>query len=149
MGRITRARDRRLGREVALKEVLAPELRARFEREAMIQIQNSAVIDATHALTGGFDRALRIATVSGLPAVSLWDSAKGRLIAQLPAGEPLACVEFLDDDHVVVGGKTGRLEILDVSERRSGPPLTGSEVIRRVGDSPRWHVENGRVVERQ
>jgi serine/threonine protein kinase len=36
MGRITRARDRRLGRDVAIKEVLAPHLRARFEREAMI-----------------------------------------------------------------------------------------------------------------
>ncbi|HEX8114175.1 MAG TPA: WD40 repeat domain-containing protein, partial [Kofleriaceae bacterium] len=89
-----------------------------------------------------------IATVSGLPAVSLWDSAKGRLLWQLPAGEPLTSVVFLDDDHVVVGGKTGRLEILDVSGRR-GPPRTASEVIRRVGESPRWHVENGRVVERQ
>src|SRR6478672_7894593 len=46
MGRITRARDRRLGREVALKEVLAPELRARFEREAMItaRLQHPAIV---------------------------------------------------------------------------------------------------------
>jgi hypothetical protein len=46
MGRITRAHDRRLGREVALKEVLAPELRARFEREAMItaRLQHPAIV---------------------------------------------------------------------------------------------------------
>ena len=46
MGRITRARDRRLGRDVAIKEVLAPELRARFEREAMItaRLQHPAIV---------------------------------------------------------------------------------------------------------
>ncbi|HEX3759977.1 MAG TPA: serine/threonine-protein kinase [Kofleriaceae bacterium] len=46
MGRITRARDRRLGRDVAIKEVLAPELRARFEREATItaRLQHPAIV---------------------------------------------------------------------------------------------------------
>jgi eukaryotic-like serine/threonine-protein kinase len=46
MGRITRARDRRLGRDVAIKEVLAPELRARFEREAAItaRLQHPAIV---------------------------------------------------------------------------------------------------------
>lgn len=46
MGRITRANDRRLGREVAIKEVLDPDLRARFEREAMItaRLQHPAII---------------------------------------------------------------------------------------------------------
>lgn len=48
----------------------------------------------------------------------------------------------------IVSGKTGRLEILDVSARRPGPPRTVPEVMRRVGDSPRWRVVNGRVVER-
>jgi len=45
MGRITRARDRRLGRDVAIKEVLAPELRARFEREVAItaRLQHPAI----------------------------------------------------------------------------------------------------------
>src|ERR1051325_7110098 len=46
MGRITRARDRRLGRDVAIKEVLAPYLRERFEREAAItaRLQHPAIV---------------------------------------------------------------------------------------------------------
>ncbi len=46
MGRITRARDRRLGRDVAIKEVLDPKMRARFEREVMItaQLQHPAIV---------------------------------------------------------------------------------------------------------
>lgn len=46
MGKISRAFDRRLGREVALKEVLSPSLRARFEREAAItaRLQHPAII---------------------------------------------------------------------------------------------------------
>ena len=53
MGRITRARDLQLGREVALKEVLAPELRARFEREAMItaRLQHPAIVPIYEAGT--------------------------------------------------------------------------------------------------
>jgi WD40 repeat protein/tRNA A-37 threonylcarbamoyl transferase component Bud32 len=51
MGRITRARDRRLGRDVAIKEVLAPYLRARFEREAMItaRLQHPAIVPVYEA----------------------------------------------------------------------------------------------------
>jgi eukaryotic-like serine/threonine-protein kinase len=46
MGRITLVRDRRLGREVALKEILDPDLRARFEREVAItaQLQHPAIV---------------------------------------------------------------------------------------------------------
>ena len=46
MGRITRANDRRLGREVAIKEVLELDLHARFEREALItaRLQHPAII---------------------------------------------------------------------------------------------------------
>ncbi len=53
MGRITRARDRRLGRDVAIKEVLAPYLRARFEREAMItaRLQHPAIVPVYEAGT--------------------------------------------------------------------------------------------------
>lgn len=53
MGRITRARDRRLGRDVAIKEVLAPYLRARFEREAMItaKLQHPAIVPIYEAGT--------------------------------------------------------------------------------------------------
>jgi len=53
MGKITRARDRRLGREVAIKEVLEPELRARFEREATItaRLQHPAIVPIYEAGT--------------------------------------------------------------------------------------------------
>ena len=53
MGRITRAHDRRLGRDVAIKEVLAPYLRARFEREAMItaKLQHPAIVPIYEAGT--------------------------------------------------------------------------------------------------
>jgi hypothetical protein len=46
MGRITRAFDRRLGREVAVKEVLDHDLRARFEREVRItaRLQHPAIV---------------------------------------------------------------------------------------------------------
>ncbi|MDI1476892.1 serine/threonine-protein kinase [Polyangium sp. y55x31] len=53
MGRISRAYDRRLGREVALKEVLSPEMRARFEREALItaRLQHPAIVPIYEAAT--------------------------------------------------------------------------------------------------
>ncbi len=55
MGRIIKARDRRLGREVAIKELLAAtrELRLRFEREARItaQLQHPAIINIIEAGT--------------------------------------------------------------------------------------------------
>ncbi|HUJ59157.1 MAG TPA: serine/threonine-protein kinase [Kofleriaceae bacterium] len=46
MGRVVRARDRRLGREVALKEVLDHAMRQRFEREVAItaQLQHPAIV---------------------------------------------------------------------------------------------------------
>ena len=55
MGRIIEARDLRLGRTVALKELLAPsgELRARFEREARItaRLQHPAIVNIIEAGT--------------------------------------------------------------------------------------------------
>jgi len=53
MGKITRAFDRRLGREVAIKEVLAPGFRARFEREAAItaRLQHPAIVPIYEAGT--------------------------------------------------------------------------------------------------
>jgi len=53
MGKITRARDRRLGREVAIKEMLEPDLRARFEREATItaRLQHPAIVPIYEAGT--------------------------------------------------------------------------------------------------
>jgi eukaryotic-like serine/threonine-protein kinase len=46
MGRIVRVRDRRLGRDVALKEILDAHLRARFDREVAItaQLQHPAIV---------------------------------------------------------------------------------------------------------
>jgi serine/threonine protein kinase len=51
MGRVIRARDRRLGRDVAIKEVIGPGMRARFEREVMItaQLQHPAIIPVYEA----------------------------------------------------------------------------------------------------
>jgi len=51
MGRITRARDRRLGRDVALKEVLSMKLDARFAREVAItaQLQHPAIVPVYEA----------------------------------------------------------------------------------------------------
>ena len=53
MGRISRAYDRRLGRDVALKEVLSPALRARFDREATItaRLQHPAIVPIYEAGT--------------------------------------------------------------------------------------------------
>ncbi|HEX7703452.1 MAG TPA: serine/threonine-protein kinase, partial [Kofleriaceae bacterium] len=46
MGKITRAFDHHLAREVAIKEVLSPDFRARFEREAAItaRLQHPAIV---------------------------------------------------------------------------------------------------------
>ena len=53
MGRIRAARDRRLGRPVAIKELLvrSDELRARFEREARItaKLQHPAIVNLHEA----------------------------------------------------------------------------------------------------
>jgi WD40 repeat protein len=51
MGRIVRARDRRLGRWVAIKELLDEKLRARFEREARLtaRLQHPAIVSVHEA----------------------------------------------------------------------------------------------------
>ncbi|MGE3765492.1 MAG: tetratricopeptide repeat protein [Kofleriaceae bacterium] len=53
MGRIVRAFDRHLGREIAIKEVLGPEHRERFEREALItaRLQHPAIVPIYEAGT--------------------------------------------------------------------------------------------------
>ena len=53
MGRILRVRDRRLGRDVALKEVIGAGMRARFEREVLItaRLQHPAIIPVYEAGT--------------------------------------------------------------------------------------------------
>ena len=51
MGRVAKARDRRLGRDVAIKEVLSPHLDARFAREVAItaQLQHPAIVPVYEA----------------------------------------------------------------------------------------------------
>ena len=51
MGRLYRARDRRLGREVALKELLDPAMARRFEQEARLtaRLQHPAVVSVIEA----------------------------------------------------------------------------------------------------
>ncbi len=53
MGRVSLATDRRLGRQVALKEILDPKLRVRFEREALItaHLQHPAIVPVYEAGT--------------------------------------------------------------------------------------------------
>lgn len=53
MGRVLRARDRRLGRTVAIKEVLSKDLQPRFEREALItaRLQHPAIVPIYEAGT--------------------------------------------------------------------------------------------------
>jgi hypothetical protein len=81
--------------------------------------------------------------VDGSATLNLWDSAHGHLLDQLPTADRLAGVAFIDDDHVVVGGDGGRLELIDLSV--ASLPL--AEVNRRVAASPRWRLVDGRVVE--
>ena len=51
MGRIVRARDRRLGREVAIKQLIDPRLRGRFEHEARLtaRLQHPAIVTVYEA----------------------------------------------------------------------------------------------------
>jgi WD40 repeat protein/tRNA A-37 threonylcarbamoyl transferase component Bud32 len=85
-----------------------------------------------------------IATVDGSAMVSVWDGKKDRLIEQIPTAEALRRVVFVDDHHLVVGGKYGRLELIDLSERL----LTADEVKHLVDGLPRWQVAGGQVVVR-
>ncbi|HEU4730022.1 MAG TPA: protein kinase, partial [Kofleriaceae bacterium] len=85
-----------------------------------------------------------IAAAEDPASVSLWDSAQGRLLAQIPASDRLSYVAFLDDDHLVAGGAGGRLELFDVSQ----PPRTLDEVTRLVIGSTRWQLVGGRAIER-
>jgi eukaryotic-like serine/threonine-protein kinase len=80
MGKITRARDRRLGREVAIKEMLASDMRARFEREATItaRLQHPAIVPIYEAGTwpsGGAFYTMRL--VEGGTLAAAIDKADG------------------------------------------------------------------------
>ncbi len=74
MGRITRVLDRRLGREVALKEVLDPDLRRRFEREVRItaRLQHPAIVSIYEA--GSFPDGSSFYTMPLVPGRTLQDA---------------------------------------------------------------------------
>ncbi|HET7499462.1 MAG TPA: protein kinase [Kofleriaceae bacterium] len=98
------------------------------------------IVDAVTVSPGG----QLIAAAEAPATVSLWDSAQGRLLAQIPTADQLRYVAFLDDDHLIAGGDGGRLELLDVSQ----PPRALDEVIRLVAGQARWHLVDGRAIER-
>ncbi len=74
MGRITRAFDRRLGREVAVKEMLDQGLRSRFEREVWItaRLQHPAIVPIYEA--GTFPDGSTFYTMRLVPGRSLADA---------------------------------------------------------------------------
>ncbi|HEY0250560.1 MAG TPA: serine/threonine-protein kinase, partial [Kofleriaceae bacterium] len=74
MGRVMRAFDRRLGREVAIKELLDPALRGRFDREARItaRLQHPAVVPVYEAGTFGDGRSFY--TMPLVPGKTLHDA---------------------------------------------------------------------------
>ncbi|HEX3483013.1 MAG TPA: serine/threonine-protein kinase [Kofleriaceae bacterium] len=82
------------------------------------------------------------AIADGPDTISVWDIAQGRMLERFPALDGLAAAAFVDDDHVAVGGDSGRLELIDVSV----PPVTAAEARRRVAAAPRWRLVDGRVV---
>ena len=102
MGRITRAMDLRLGREVAIKEVLAPSFRARFEREALItaRLQHPAIVPIYEAGTwpdGSAFYTMRLVWGTTLQkAIAERDTLEKRL-ALLP--QVIAAVEALGYAH--------------------------------------------------
>ena len=73
----------------------------------------------------------------------MWDTAHGRLLEQIPTMDRLEALAFVDDDHVVVAGDGGRLELVDLSEQ----VRTVEEIQHLVAASRRWQLVAGRVVE--
>jgi WD40 repeat protein len=84
-----------------------------------------------------------VATVEGSAAVSLWDSTRDRVLEQIPTAEVPTNVVFVDEDHVVVGGEHGRLELIDLSEK----PRALADMMKMIKASPRWKIVDGEVVE--
>jgi hypothetical protein len=74
MGKISRAYDRRLGREVAIKETLDSNLRARFEREVRItaRLQHPAIVSIYEA--GTFPDGSTFYTMRLVPGRTLHDA---------------------------------------------------------------------------
>jgi WD40 repeat protein len=103
-------------------------------------VQLDRAIDEVSLAPGG----AQFAIAEGPDTMSVWDIARGRMVERFPTFDGLAAAAFVDDDHVVVGGDGGRLELIDVSV----PPVPLDDVTRRVAGSPRWRLVDGHVVER-
>jgi WD40 repeat protein len=85
-----------------------------------------------------------LATVDRSALVSVWDADAGRLLEQFPASSALDSVAFTDDDHVVVGGTAGTIELIDLGERER----TTAEIVR-LANTMGWHLADGRIVDRR
>jgi WD40 repeat protein/tRNA A-37 threonylcarbamoyl transferase component Bud32 len=83
------------------------------------------------------------AIAEGPDTMTVWDLAQGRMLERFPTFDGLAAAAFVDDDHVAVGGDSGRVELIDVAV----PAVAPDEVIRRVAASPRWRLVDGHVIE--
>ncbi len=104
MGRIMAARDRRLGRPVAIKELLvaSPEMRARFEREARItaKLQHPAIVNLLEAGTWPTGEPFYVMTLVSGESLDKVIAARGTLegrLALLPT--VIAAVDALAYAH--------------------------------------------------
>ena len=61
-----------------------------------------------------------IATADGSAVVSLWDGAQDRLVDQIPTADALTRVVFIDARRIVVGGKAGELELIELYDDDAG-----------------------------
>ncbi len=104
MGRILVARDRRLGRQVAIKELLidSPDLRARFEREARItaKLQHPSIVNILEAGTwpdGDAFYVMKLVTGESLDKVIVARPTLDKRLALLP--NVIAAVDALAYAH--------------------------------------------------
>jgi WD40 repeat protein len=65
--------------------------------------------------------------------VDVWDAASGRLLDRVPTSQVMTALAFVDDDHVIAGGRGGALELLDLSDH----PRTTAEIARLAGERTR------------
>jgi eukaryotic-like serine/threonine-protein kinase len=85
-----------------------------------------------------------LATVDRSALVSVWDADAGRLLAQIPASTALDSIAFTDEDHVVVGGAAGTMELIDLGERER----TTADIVR-LATTMGWHLFDERIVDRR
>ena len=107
-----------------------------------------APIDALHFDRVGGGMAVSpsgamLAVADNTTTAQLWDLARGRIIDRVPTMDALTAVAFVDDDHLVVGGDGGHVELIDVAE-----PAKSADELRRLASAlPRWRLDHGRAIE--